>query len=49
LYVILSQYHEREEVHEKYKKFASVPEGFAYRSNTNESWLTTEKLRSMLE
>jgi hypothetical protein len=26
-----------------------VPEGFAYRSNTNERWLTVAELRKMLE
>jgi len=49
LYVVLNQYVEKGKVHNKYKKFASVPEDFIYCSNENEKWVTTKELKSMLE
>lgn len=49
LYIVLPQYFEKKEVYEKYEKFTSVPEGFAYRSNENENWVTGKELRSMLK
>lgn len=49
LYVVLNQYVEKGKVHNKYKKFASVPENFVYSSNKNEKWVTTKELKSMLK
>ncbi|MFC1709965.1 UDP-N-acetylglucosamine 4,6-dehydratase (inverting) [Candidatus Omnitrophota bacterium] len=44
LYVVLPQFIENLEVQEKYKNYPSVPEGFVYRSDTNDSWITSEQL-----
>ena len=46
-YVILPQFFESPEVHKKYEKLPSVAEGFAYRSDTNEKWLTTTQLQKI--
>ena len=46
-YVILPQFVQNE-LHEKYSSYPSVPDGFAYRSNTNERWVTTEQLTRMI-
>ena len=48
-YVILSQFLEKRETHQKYDKFPSVPEGFIYRSDKNDKWLTIEELQKMIE
>jgi len=48
-YVILPQFIESEEVHKEYNKYSSVPEGFVYRSDTNDQWLTIEGLKKMME
>jgi len=47
-YVILPQFYENKEVHDIYDAYKNVPEGFVYRSDTNEQWLTVEKLREMI-
>jgi len=49
LYVILPQFFERSEVHNKYKNYKSVPGDFAYTSDTNSEWLTVKDLRSILK
>ncbi|MFH0840001.1 MAG: UDP-N-acetylglucosamine 4,6-dehydratase (inverting) [Candidatus Omnitrophota bacterium] len=49
MYVILPQFFERKEVHRKYEKCKSVPNGFSYRSDNNISWLTVTKLRKILD
>jgi len=49
LYVILPQFFESEEVHEKYRTYPFVPQGFIYRSDRNQEWLTIEKLQEMIK
>lgn len=49
MYVILPQFFESNTVPKKYSKCAGVPEGFVYRSDTNEEWLTVKDLREMLK
>lgn len=49
IYVVLPQFFEGEEVHEKYKKCLFVEEGFSYRSNTNDNWLTIDDLKKIIE
>ena len=49
LYVILPQFFERKEVHRKYNRYSSVPEGFVYRSDENDRWLGVEELQEMLK
>ena len=48
LYVILPQFFERQEIHQKYEGYRSLPERFAYRSDTNDSWLTVEDLQGII-
>jgi len=48
-YVVLPQFFESQEIHEKYKEYPSVPEGFIYRSDTNQEWLTVEKLQEIIK
>ncbi|MBD3426526.1 MAG: UDP-N-acetylglucosamine 4,6-dehydratase (inverting) [Candidatus Omnitrophica bacterium] len=49
IYVMLPQFFERKEVHQKYDKYPSVPEGFAYRSDNNGEWLTVDDLCQMIK
>ena len=49
IYVILPQFFEKEEVHKKYRNCPSVPEGFVYRSNTNECRLAPDELKEMIK
>lgn len=49
MYVILPQFYERQEVHNKYSKCESVPEGFVYRSDVNDKWLTAGEIKGILE
>ena len=48
-YVILPQFSEREGVHLKYNSYQDVNEGFTYRSNSNDSWLTEKELKIMID
>lgn len=48
IYVILPQFFEKEELQKKYKNYPSVPEGFVYRSDRNDKWLTAKELQQML-
>jgi len=48
IYIILPQFFEKEEVHRKYEKYPFVPEGFVYRSDKNDRWLTPTQLREMI-
>ncbi len=48
MYAILPQFFERTEVHKKYEKCKSVPDSFAFKSDTNEVWLSVEELQEML-
>lgn len=47
-YVILPQFFDTREVHCQYDKLSSVPEGFAYTSDTNQQWLTVEQLKRVI-
>lgn len=49
MYVILPQFIAKKNVEEKYKKYPSVPEGFVYRSDKNEKWLTLNEIREMIK
>ena len=49
MYVILPQFFESKEVLEKYKKYPDLPEGFVYRSDKNDIWLTIDKLKRMID
>ena len=48
MYVILPQFFETRKIHDKYKDSKMVPEGFVYRSDTNDSWLEDGRLREMV-
>lgn len=47
IYVILPQFF-KEKLHNKYGKYPSVADGFVYRSDTNDEWVTTENLKKMI-
>ena len=49
IYVILPQFFESKDLYEKYKKCSSVPEGFIYRSDKNDMWLTLDELKDMVK
>jgi UDP-N-acetylglucosamine 4,6-dehydratase/5-epimerase len=48
-YVILPQFFKSKDLYEKYKKCPSVPEGFIYRSDKNDMWLTLDELKDMVK
>jgi UDP-N-acetylglucosamine 4,6-dehydratase/5-epimerase len=48
-YVILPQFFENKEIHKKYEKYPLVPEGFVYRSDQNDAWLTVKELQKMIQ
>src|SRR4030042_912346 len=48
-YVILPQFFESKDLYEKYKKYSFVPEGFIYRSDKNDIWLTLDELKDMVK
>ena len=47
-YVILPQFYESPVVHQKYDKCPGVPEGFLFRSDKNEKWVTGKQLETMI-
>lgn len=47
VYVILPQFSD-EDVYKKYDEYPSVAEGFVYRSDTNDKWVTEEDLKQMI-
>jgi len=49
IYVILPQFFESHKVCKKYDKYPSVPEGFVFRSDVNDTWLSQDELREMLK
>lgn len=49
IYAILPQFYENAGVHSKYEDMPSVPEGFIYRSDKNDDWLTTEDIKGIVE
>jgi len=49
IYVILPQFFESRDVHNKYKKYSYVSKGFLYRSDKNDIWLTVDELKDMIK
>jgi UDP-N-acetylglucosamine 4,6-dehydratase len=49
IYVILPQFYESQSVHTKYAKYPSVSEGFVFRSDVNDMWLSTEELADTIK
>ncbi len=49
MYVILPQFFEGGEVRKKYAKYPSVKDGFIYRSDKNEKWVTVAELQKMIK
>lgn len=47
IYVILPQFAAKTSLEEKYSAFNSVPDGFAYRSDTNKEWFSVEQLKEL--
>jgi len=47
-YVILPQFFDNKEIHKKYDHCPKVPEGFIYRSDLNEKWLSVDKLKKIV-
>lgn len=47
IYVILPQFFD-EKLHKRYEKYPSVAEGFVYKSNTNDEWVTAKDLEQMI-
>jgi len=48
-YIILPQFHENESILKVYKDCPNVDDGFIYRSDTNNQWLTIDKLKQMAQ
>ncbi|MBU1121686.1 MAG: UDP-N-acetylglucosamine 4,6-dehydratase (inverting) [Candidatus Omnitrophica bacterium] len=48
-YIILPQFFETKAVNEKYEKYSSVPEGFVYRSDNNDQWISVDQLRRIVK
>lgn len=46
VYVILPQFFENKKIHNKYKKYPYVSEGFVYRSDRNDRWLKADEIRT---
>jgi UDP-N-acetylglucosamine 4,6-dehydratase len=49
IYVIMPQFFESHRVCKKYEKYPSVPEGFVFRSDVNDTWLGQDELRKMIK
>jgi UDP-N-acetylglucosamine 4,6-dehydratase len=49
IYVILPQFFESHRVCKKYDRYPSVPEGFVFSSDVNDTWLSQDELREMLK
>jgi UDP-N-acetylglucosamine 4,6-dehydratase len=49
IYVILPQFFESHKVCKKYDKYPSVPEGFVFRSDVNDTRLSQDEIREMLK
>jgi len=48
IYVVLPQFFERRGVYKKYEGYKHVPEGFVYKSDKNDKWLTEQELKRMV-
>ncbi|MDN5319826.1 MAG: UDP-N-acetylglucosamine 4,6-dehydratase/5-epimerase [Thermococcaceae archaeon] len=49
IYIILPQFEFESKNLDKWKKLPKVPEGFVYRSDKNDWWLTVEELKEMIK
>ncbi len=49
IYVILPQFFESRKVCKKYDKYPTVPEGFVFRSDANDTCLSQDELRKMIK
>ncbi len=49
IYVIVPQFFESRRVDEKYASCPSVPNGFVFQSNVNDTWLSQDQLRSTIK
>ena len=49
IYIILPQFFASEDLYEKYQKGSFLPEGFIYRSDKNDTWLTVKELKKMVK
>lgn len=49
IYAIIPQFFENVYVHKKYRSCESVPEGFVYRSDRNDNWLSTKELQKIIK
>jgi UDP-N-acetylglucosamine 4,6-dehydratase len=49
IFIVLPQYGFETKSRDKYKSLPKMPEGFAYKSNTNDRWLTVEELRELIK
>lgn len=48
-YVVIPQFDEAELVRKTYDKYPSLPEGFIYRSDKNDTWITIKELQEMIK
>lgn len=48
-YVILPQFGWKKGTFEKYKNYPDVPEGFIYRSDKNDKWLSPQEIKKMIK
>lgn len=48
-FIILPQFEFEFRNHDRYRNAKNVPDGFVYRSNTNDRWLTVEDLKRMID
>lgn len=48
-YVVVPQFFDHGATAEKYDEYASVPEDFIYTSDKNDTWLTQDQMREMIE
>lgn len=49
IYVIVPRFQVSDMTSHKYDKYESVPEGFSYRSDLNDKWLSQEQLRAIIK